>query len=115
MKILRTSIVSVVILSSLAANAFPSGNAREIQGEFIKVKVKFVRSGEYPTFNYNQVLSDYRAEINHRAMEGCKGRNFAIDTRSIEFVREGGPFLPTPVTVYGATVFAFCEFQEVVD
>lgn len=94
----------------IANSALANENAREIQGEFIKVKMTFVRAGEYPFFNYNQVLSDYRAEINQRAMEVCHGRDFAIDTRSISFEREGGPFLPPPVLVYGAKVLAFCEF-----
>jgi hypothetical protein len=100
----------MVMLSSLAANAFPSGNVEEIQGEFKKIEVNFVRVGEYPSFNYNQVLSDYRAEISQRVMAVCKGRYFAIDTRSIEFVQKGGHFHPPPVFVYGATVLAFCEF-----
>lgn len=110
MKKCRKSIASIVMLSSLAANAFSSGNVGEIKGEFIKVKVNFVSAGEYSSFSYNQVLSDYRAEINRRVLEECKGRDFAIDTKSIVFMRDGGPFLPPPVIVYGATVLAFCKF-----
>ncbi len=110
---LKNRLLVAALLTALTAlgstSALANGNAQEIDGDFLTVEMGFARNSEYPSFNYNQVLTDYRAEINERVAEACNDRDFAIDATRIRFIYDGGPFLRPPVVVYGARLMAFCK------
>ena len=110
---LKNRLLVATLMAALTTLCSPSalanGNAQEINGDFLTVEMGFARYGEYPSFNYSQVLTDYRAEINERVAEACNGRDFAIDANRIRFIYDGGPFLRPPVVVFGARLMAFCK------
>lgn len=100
------------VLTLSSSSVLANGDPQEIMGNFLGIEMKFAKYGKYPSFIYDRVLTDYRAEIGERVKVACNGRDFAIDTARIRFISEGGcePFIGCEdVRVYGAKLMAFCR------